>query len=307
MASDPGYQDNLNGRSNPAVRPPEKTNPEPADGNANSTNIFTGFTMVAPNETRRRELQTIAQKGEDDLQRLRGSLRAAVIDEPPETLERQQERARQQEEKRSQQLRLEHLRAAAEGCFLSRHTVAVELRSTEAPRRLGAPEPHDDYFNHGRREESEWWSGVESSGPHLNSEQTLPVPRGQTLQDDPREREVGPGQEQAHHRITNSAFLDRLEARGRPSDASSFRDAEGCESGRSQSPQRPVAHPTPDPPQDDAGWSELATELQSHNEWAVTKLEVRFPEVCRRFLEDILTQCDGDWQQAAALLSETLG
>ena len=41
-------------------------------------------------------------------------------------------------------------------------------------------------------------------------------------------------------------------------------------------------------------------------DWAVQKLEVTFPECNRRFLEDILNQCNGDCQKAAALLHETM-
>ncbi|XP_030198892.1 epithelial-stromal interaction protein 1 [Gadus morhua] len=359
MDSDPNYQNNLNGRGNPdngAVNRQNNANdvvsPDNGSGNARDTETFTGFTRVAPNETRRRQLQNMAQKEEADFQKYRESLKPVTIDEPPELLgggvslaearrrqqtqldqsriqkrmkkmeldrrrraeeeeenqrlkdeqrqkaEQYERRSKQQEQKRSQQLRQEHCRVT--------ETFLQKLQG-EGSSPASSSSGSQTHALHGGGEENEWWRGPESSGLHLKKkEQTLPVPRGQTLQDDPRVRAMGSGQEQADHRKLNSAFLDRLENRGRADDALAFRDSESWESQRPEPPQCSVAHTTPDAPQSDAEWPELAADLEAEFDWAVQKLKVTFPECNRRFLEDILNQCDGDCQQAAALLHETM-
>ncbi|CAL8266657.1 unnamed protein product [Lota lota] len=357
MDSDPNYEDNLNGRRNPDNGAANRQNndvvsPDNASGIAQETDTFTGFTRVAPNETRRRQLQMIAQKEEEDYQKFRESLRVVHIDEPPELLgggvslaevrrrqqtqldqsriqkrlkkvdmdrrrraeeeeenqrlkdeqrekaELHEQRTKQQEQKRSQQLRPEQLRVTES--FLQKLQ-----REGSSP--ASSNSRSQSHSLHGGGEENEGRRGAEISSLHLKKkEQTLPVPRGQTLQDDPRERDVGSGREQANHRMLNSAFLDRLEGRGRAGDAFAFRDSENWESQRSEPPQCSIAHPTPDPPQSDAEWPELAKDMEAEFEWAVKKLEVTFPECNQRFLEDILNQCNGDWQQAATLLHETM-
>ncbi|CAL8342012.1 unnamed protein product [Boreogadus saida] len=351
MDSDPNYQNNLNGRGNPdngAVNRQNNTNdvvsPDNGSGNARDTETFTGFTRVAPNETRRLQLQNMAQKEEADFQKYRESLKPVTIDEPPELLgggvslaearrrqqtqldqsriqkrmkkmeldsrrraeeeeenqrlkdeqrqkaEQYERRSKQQEQKRSQQLRQEHCRVT--------ETFLQKLQG-EGSSPASSSSGSQTHALHGGGEENEWWRGPESPGLHLKKKE-------QTLQDDPRVRAMGSGQEQADHRKLNSAFLDRLENRGRADDALAFRDSESWESQRSEPPQCSVAHTAPDPPQSDAEWPELAADLEAEFDWAVQKLKVTFPECNRRFLEDILNQCDGDCQQAAALLHETM-
>ncbi|KAJ3591573.1 hypothetical protein NHX12_006706 [Muraenolepis orangiensis] len=291
-----------------------------ASGNSQQTN-FPGFTMIPPHEARRRQVLMVAQRGEEDLQKLKESRKAAPIDEPPERLggrgsldearrkqqaqlgqarlqkrlqkkdldmrsrteeqeenqrmkDEQREKAKQLEEntkqraqRRSQALREDHVRAT--------ETFLQNLQHQDS---LPASLPRGG-------EERERWRGAESSGLHLKKrQQTLPVPQGQTLQDDPREREMGSGREQADHKMPlNSAFLDGLVG-------------------------RPVTHVAKDPPQDRARWPESPKEPKpdAELELVVTNLELLFPECSRRFLEDIVLQCDGDAEQASDLLSQTL-
>lgn len=47
-------------------------------------------------------------------------------------------------------------------------------------------------------------------------------------------------------------------------------------------------------------------DLEPDYDWALMKLINSFPDCCRVFLEDILNQCNGDYEQASTLLISTL-
>ncbi|TKS67884.1 Epithelial-stromal interaction protein 1 [Collichthys lucidus] len=118
---------------------------------------------------------------------------------------------------------------------------------------------------------------------------------------------------QDHLRV-NSAFLDKLEGRGGGSENETkgrgIRQAEdpcfASESFRDQSSNKPgqqlhLAYLDPDPEQSCSSRTEEA-DPEVDYDWALMKLMNSFPDCARVFLEDILDQCNGDYEQACTLL-----
>ncbi|XP_057191869.1 epithelial-stromal interaction protein 1 isoform X2 [Triplophysa rosa] len=101
------------------------------------------------------------------------------------------------------------------------------------------------------------------------------------------------------HRRVNLAFLNRLEAStsGRMSEpmANTPVSSNICEDD--EEIEDPASSPVPNPLQ---GYTEEEGCVQM---WAVMKLQCNFPYYERDMLEDILRQCNGDYQQAYELLN----
>lgn len=111
---------------------------------------------------------------------------------------------------------------------------------------------------------------------------------------------------QQEHKRVNSAFLDRLEGQSRGCE----REAEAPEDftyqlSNSPGQQPPLTHQDTDPELSCSGWTEEA-DPQPDYDWALMKLMNSFPDCCKVFLEDILNQCNGDYEQAYTLLITTL-
>ncbi|KAI4872444.1 hypothetical protein NFI96_033685 [Prochilodus magdalenae] len=103
----------------------------------------------------------------------------------------------------------------------------------------------------------------------------------------------------------NSAFLDRLEARGsgRVSESNSC-TPEGGNIWQTEEPQDPASSPVPFPSQVHAdSTEEEEEEKEEDGVWAVMKLQSNFPYYERALLEDILSQCNGNYQRAYDLLN----
>ncbi|XP_018584808.1 epithelial-stromal interaction protein 1 [Scleropages formosus] len=125
-----------------------------------------------------------------------------------------------------------------------------------------------------------------------------------------RERDVD-----AERRRVNATFLDRLQGKNEsskevqpphlPLEELDVRDLQSCEfqipttSSRPHLHQVPVTLPQLDPPQVQR---DKAKGEETDHEWAVMKLLIRFPSCEREFLQDIVAQCNGDYQQACSLL-----
>ncbi|XP_036397308.1 epithelial-stromal interaction protein 1 [Megalops cyprinoides] len=103
------------------------------------------------------------------------------------------------------------------------------------------------------------------------------------------------------HRRINSAWLDRLEggvgSGGQTGPAHAHVEDDGDREARE--PNGPIMSPGP-------GLAEVhsdsAGEDEGDHEWAVMKLMNAFPFFERDFLEDIVAQCNGNYQQAYSLL-----
>lgn len=119
----------------------------------------------------------------------------------------------------------------------------------------------------------------------------------QTAQEEEQRRSV-----QLEHRQVNSAFLDRLQAAGqreveRPLQAVEERSRDW--QTEAPEPQDTVLPLEPDPAQ---GASAGPVAADADYDWVVMKLQTRFPDFHRAFLEDIVLQCNGDFLQASQLL-----
>ncbi|XP_022595996.1 epithelial-stromal interaction protein 1 [Seriola dumerili] len=285
-----------------------------------------GFTVIPPNESRRSKMQMMAQKEEEELQKWKETNRVSSVHVNPQRLggdvtlaearqkqltdlrcsklqkklrqeeqdrrrreeeeanlqrkkaeqrqkaERLEERSRQEEQSRREQFRQDHLRAKAS--FLQRF-------ERSAPRPLAS-----------------------SSATHTSS-RTEAV----EIKQEKSEREV-----QLDHRRVNSVFLDKLEARGGGSETETKRERGVQEAERPRSAsehlrhqpstttgQVPLAHLKPDPEQSCPGWTQEADPEPDYN-WSLMKLMNSFPDYNKAFLEDILDQCNGDYEQAYTLL-----
>ncbi|XP_036421285.1 epithelial-stromal interaction protein 1 isoform X2 [Colossoma macropomum] len=100
----------------------------------------------------------------------------------------------------------------------------------------------------------------------------------------------------------NSAFLDRLEARGsgRVSESNSC-IPEGGNIWQTEEPQDPASSPVPFPSQVHTDSAE--EEEDTDYEWTVMRLQSNFPYYKRELLEDIVSQCNGNYQRAYDLLN----
>ncbi|KAM4608289.1 epithelial-stromal interaction protein 1 isoform 2-T2 [Polymixia lowei] len=324
-----------------AVTTPQQTvsqqQPESSSGNRHSE----GFTMIPPNESRRSKLKMMAQKEEDDLQRWKESHRATSVHMTPEKLgggdvlladarekqfrdlrqsklqkqlkkeeqdrrkrqeeeeelqnmkakqrekaERLEEKRRQEEQGRREQLRQDHLRTTES--FLQRFEQSgpSPLSSSSATHTSSW---RVQQYNERQREEDN------SALQLMKQEQRS---KSEALEEKEEERR---SKEQMNHRRVNAAFLDKLEVQG----AAAEREGGG------EVKHRPLAfddfdpptHLTPNPGHSSSDWAEEA-EPEPDFEWNVMKLESIFPSCKRVFLEDILTQCNNDYEQAYMLLSE---
>ncbi|XP_066543063.1 epithelial-stromal interaction protein 1 isoform X2 [Hoplias malabaricus] len=120
----------------------------------------------------------------------------------------------------------------------------------------------------------------------------------QKQQEEDRKRRL----ENEHLRV-NSAFLDRLEASG--SGIGSSCRPEGGNIWQTEEPQGPVSNPVPFPSQvhTDRAEEEEEEGEGTDYEWAVMRLQSLFPYYERSLLEDIVSQCNGNYQQAYDLLN----
>lgn len=119
---------------------------------------------------------------------------------------------------------------------------------------------------------------------------------------------------QLEHRRVNSAFLDKLEGRGKGSEKRTEQEGnQECpvltpedfrhEPSSFPGQQLPVTHLNPDPEQSYFG---LIEDAEPDYDWALMRLINSFPACSRVFLEDILDQCNRDYEQAYTLLNCTL-
>ncbi|KAM9486407.1 epithelial-stromal interaction protein 1 isoform 2-T2 [Clarias gariepinus] len=99
----------------------------------------------------------------------------------------------------------------------------------------------------------------------------------------------------------NSAFLDRLEARG-SGRASELLPCtpELSNVWQTEEPQDPASSPVPFPSQ---LHTDSAAEEDTDIDWVIMKLQNHFSYCEREYLEEIVTQCNGNYQQAYDLLN----
>ncbi|XP_030283181.1 epithelial-stromal interaction protein 1 [Sparus aurata] len=291
-----------------------------------------GFTMIAPNESRRSKMQMMSQKELEDLQRWKEANRAPPVHLNPERLggsvsldearqkqfkdlrcsklqkklkkEDMDRRKRQEEEEELQKMKNEKREMA--------ERLEEKRRQEEQRRREMLQQDHlrktERFLN---RFETRAPGPVTSSGAaHTSS-------RSEAMASKQREESKSVKDVQLEHKRVNSAFLDKLEGQDRgtkkepkwevmqeveyPCSTSDFRYQPPNTSGQ----QHPLNYLDTDPDQRSSGWKEEA-DTDPDYDWSLMKLMNSFPDCSRVFLEDILDQCNSDYKQAYSLLISTL-
>ncbi|XP_067460266.1 epithelial-stromal interaction protein 1 isoform X1 [Thunnus thynnus] len=301
---------------------PDSGNPQGTDRQAQYSG---GFTMIPPNESRRSKITTMAQKEEEEFQRWKESHRAPPVHLNPERLggdgtlaearrrqltdlrcsklqkklkqEDLDKRRRQEEEEKSQRMKAEQREKA--------ERLEEKRRQEEQKRREQFRQDHrrrtDDFLQRFERR---------APGPLASSSATHTSSGSEALKTKQRETPVKSEREvEEERRRVNSAFLDKLEGRSRESETEAKRESfsQASEVFRHQpsntpGQQLPPTHLRPDPGQDRAE----EADPQPDYEWDLMKLMSNFPDCSRVFLEDILDQCNGDYEQAYTILISSL-
>ncbi|XP_028993224.1 epithelial-stromal interaction protein 1 [Betta splendens] len=299
-------------------------NPQPADRRPQHLG---GFSMIPPNESRRSQMRMMAQKEEEELQRWKEVHRVTSVHEDPERLggngtlaeardqqiaklrcskvqkklhrEEQEKRRKQEEEEKLQKMKAEQ-RQKAERLQERRRQQEQSRTEQLGPDRL--------------RKNQSFLQKLESrASGALASCRAPQTPPGacahqhEAVETEPRDKlEKSERAVELEHKRVNTAFLDKLEAEGRRSETSAP-EAERLEALRPAPAAEPVppADGSPDPAPSGSDGTEAA-DLEPELDWALMKLVSSFPDGDPAFLQDILGQCGGDYQQACRLLKPPL-
>ncbi|XP_046701850.1 epithelial-stromal interaction protein 1 isoform X2 [Silurus meridionalis] len=126
--------------------------------------------------------------------------------------------------------------------------------------------------------------------------------KSQLLEEKQKQEEEDRKRQMENERLcVNSAFLDRLEARGSGSVSELLPWTQELGNvWQTEEPQDPASSPLPFPSQLQ---TDSAAEEDTDIEWVVMKLQTKFSYCEREFLESIVSQCNGNYQQAYDLLN----
>ncbi|XP_034549145.1 epithelial-stromal interaction protein 1 [Notolabrus celidotus] len=273
-----------------------------------------GFTVIPPNQARRTQITSMAQREEQELQRWREANRPAPLQLNPERLggggtlaaARDKQLAELRRSKLQKKLKKEDLDRK------KRQEEEDELQKMKAVQREKAEKLAEKERQEEQRRRDlhrqDHLRGTEkflqrfertAPGPLASNSATHTSSRSEaveSLQVEPRSvRDV-----QEEHLRVNAAFLDGLEGRGRGREEERPRFT--SEESNTAGPELAPTHLDLDP---DYSWMQ-ETDQDPEYDWALMKLMKSFPDCCKAFLEDILDQCNGDYDQASALLISTL-
>ncbi|KAL6100500.1 epsti1 [Pungitius sinensis] len=287
--------------------PPGSPNGDAPDSGAQPQHSG-GFTVIPPNESTRDKLRRIAQKEEEDLQRWKEANRVTYVHADPEKLGGAATLAATREMQHAE-LRLSTVQKRLKKQELDRRRRQEE--EAENQRRKDIQREKAERLEERKRQEEQ--RRREQHGPdHARAterflqrfERTVPCPPASAAQTAHKasveitsrgaeargERDV-----QQEHRRVNQAFLDGLEGRRR---ATGERPLPAPEGFGQQAPP-PPAPPDADPDHIAADWTD---EADPGRDPALAKLVKSFPGCSASVLEGILQSCNGDYQQAHALL-----
>ncbi|KAM9851342.1 uncharacterized protein epsti1 [Aulostomus maculatus] len=280
-----------------------------------------GFTMIPPNESRRKETLTIAQKEEQDFARWRDTHRGAPVSHAPEILggditmaearqkqfanarcskwqkklkKEEMDKKKRQEEEEENQRKKDEQRKKAE---------RLEERKRQEDQRR-----KEQFQQHHQRMTDTFLQSLERRDPPPpgSSNTTCTSPRSETVENklakDIKDLQM-------EHKRVNLAFLDKLEGRSGGSEKDVCENF--CLASDDFSPSLsdttgwtlPTPHLEPDPKQNYPSWEDAS---EPDDEWALMKLMSNFPECNKVFLKDILDQCNNDYEQAYTLIISTL-
>ncbi|XP_062862460.1 epithelial-stromal interaction protein 1 isoform X2 [Trichomycterus rosablanca] len=285
------------------------------DPNPRTPTHSEGYTMIPPNESKRSEMQRMAQTEEDNWQKYKEEHKPGPINLAPErlggNLEMSKARERQQMEanqsKLQKKLKKEDMdkkkREAEEEenqmmkAIQREKSERQEMRRKEEEERRNNPSLQELRM---KRVEHLQKQQQSTSVPMPASSSTPASSGGEHLEGKRLEMEDRKRPMETKHQRANS-FLDRLEANGsgRTSDLHPY----SLESGnvwQREEPQDPASSHVTFPSQPHA---DSAMEMEgADSEWIVMKLMSDFPYYEREMLEDIVSQCNNNFQKAYDLL-----
>ncbi|XP_072253446.1 uncharacterized protein epsti1 isoform X2 [Leuresthes tenuis] len=288
---------------------------------------FGGFTMIPPNESRRSEMKSAAQKEEQDFQKWKEAQRPSSVHLTPEKLGGHvtltEARQKQATDARCSKLQKKLRKEESDKKKKQEEEEELQLmkaKQREKAERLQEKKRQDEQRSwkqhheaHARSTESflqrieKRAAGHSSSAAHTSSKSVdmENETRGKQLKSF---REV----EQEHKRV-NMAFLDNLQGQ-----------SGGTEKETKKESIHEQEHPYLDPDdfrqqttiqqlslthlesEREESFSCLTKETEPDQDWALMKLMTIFPDCAKCFLEDILNQCNGNYEQAHSLLLCTL-
>ncbi|XP_063352839.1 epithelial-stromal interaction protein 1 [Pelmatolapia mariae] len=272
-----------------------------------------GYTIIPPNESKRNEMKTIAQKEEEALNRWKETQRVPSVRVNPERLGGDVTLAevRQKQQINHQSMKLQKKIKKAEDDKRRKQEEEEKWQKMKAiqrekAERLLEKERQEDQR---RREEFEqdrlrtqerFLQNFERKASSASTTAIRTSSRGTDVESKQTKESKNLREVQLEHKRVNAAFLDKLEGQARGSEREpKFESTQEAES------QASLSHLKPDPEQSCSGWTEEADPRAEYDQ-ALMKLIKSFPNCDRDFLEDILTQCNRDYEEASTLLISTL-
>ncbi|KAL3969449.1 ESF2/ABP1 family protein [Sarotherodon galilaeus] len=285
-------------------------NPQVATGQPRYSD---GYTIVPPNESKRNEMKTIAQKEEEALNRWKETQRVPSVRVNPERLGGDVTLAevRQKQQINHQSMKLQKKIKKAEDDKRRKQEEEEKWQKMKAiqrekAERLLEKERQEDQR---RREEFEqdrlrtqerFLQNFERKASSASTTAICTSSRSTDVESKQTKESKNLREVQLEHKRVNAAFLDKLEGQARGSEREpKFESTQEAES------QASLSHLKPDPEQSCSGWTEEADPRAAYDQ-ALMKLIKSFPNCDRDFLEDILTQCNRDYEEASTLLISTL-
>ncbi|CAG5865393.1 unnamed protein product [Menidia menidia] len=282
-----------------------------------------GFTMIPPNQSRRSEMQAVAQKGEQDYQRLKESQRPSAVHLNPERLGGHvtlaEARQKQLTDARSAKLQKKLKKEEAEKKKKQEEEEELQrmkAKQREKAERLEEKKRQDEqrrreqFLEDQTRRTESFLQRFERRAADLPSSAAHTSSKSEDATSEKRGKESKSVRElEQERKRVNMAFLDKLEGQSRRTEKEeniqeaghSFLEPHNFRQQTTQ--QSPVTHLKPD---EEDSFSGLTSETEPDYDWALMKLMTSFPDCAKCFLEDILTQCDGDYEKAHSLLICTL-
>ncbi|XP_016341846.1 epithelial-stromal interaction protein 1-like isoform X3 [Sinocyclocheilus anshuiensis] len=317
----------VNQRSN--MTDSEQTNEYYCENNSPSTSnpqnqptYADGYAKIPPNESRRSNLQRIAQEEEENLRRWKEENRPGPIQLAPERLggavSLAEVRQRQQDESRHSKLRKKlrkeemdkKTRQAEEEENEKMKAMQREKANKLEMRKKQDDEQRQKLYQHDKQRKAEdFLQRIERSSTTVSMAAGNSIPASswaesleeqQKQQEEDRKRRTG-----ADQRRVNMAFLDRLEASnsGRvPKPVTQTPESSNIcldDDDDNDKPQDTALSTVPNPSQ---VHTDSAEEDDHDHMWTLIKLQNRFPYYERDMLEEIVKQCNGNYQQAYELL-----
>ncbi|XP_041858659.1 epithelial-stromal interaction protein 1 isoform X2 [Melanotaenia boesemani] len=281
-----------------------------------------GYTMIPPNESRRSQIKTMAQKEEEELKRWRETHRPPAVHLNPERLGGNVTlaEARQKQFVDSRSTKLQKKLKKEEMDKKKRQEEEEELQSMKARQRekserLQEKRQQEDQkrsaqFQQDRNRKTESFlqsietraAGPSSSAAHTSSRSEDVEKLSKSLKD-----------VQLEHKRVNAAFLDRLQGQNRGNEETKKESIQEDERPRlvsddfsswTKAGQVSLTHLQAGPEQSCSACTE-ETDPDPDYDWALMKLMNSFPDCSKTFLEEILYQCNGEYEQAYTLLITT--